>query len=159
MKPQPTNQQSRLVGQALNYLKHRARTRHEITVYLEKRTHDQELIVSVLNYLDELKLIDDAAFADWYITSRLKYKPRGPRLIKQELKHLGLPAEMITSKLEAISPNEYTQAAVKLLSQKARLFTKLPAYQARLKANQYLFQHGFEAATRETAIDDFWENG
>jgi regulatory protein len=110
----------------------------------------------VLDYLNELKLIDDAAFADWFVVSRLNHKPKGPLIIRQELKRFGVSSELIEQALSKIDPQNYYQAALRLLEKNARKFEHLPAYQAKLKAGTFLYSKGFETVTREAAIDDFF---
>lgn len=79
-----------LLDSALKYLSYRPRSRKEIIDFLRRKTSVTDLINQTLEKLEKLKLINDAAFAKWLIESRSRSRPRGLRLIKQELRQKGI---------------------------------------------------------------------
>jgi regulatory protein len=155
-KTTPKNQNQKLLNQALNFLKIRARSRQEIYQFLSKKTPQTGLINQVVNYLDELKLINDRDFASWYIDSRLRHKPRGPRVIRQELIRLGVDQAIISEVFSTIDDEVCRQAAMSYLEKKAKNLAKFPVSTAKLKASSYLFARGFDARIRSSVIDEFF---
>lgn len=79
-----------LLDQALKFLGYRPRSKKEIEDFLRKKTSDQTLINQTVEKLEQLKLINDVEFANWVIESRSRSRPRGTRLLVQELKHKGI---------------------------------------------------------------------
>jgi regulatory protein len=135
-----------LLQSALKILAIRSRSRKEISDYLGKKTRDQELKDRVINKLTEMGLIDDAKFAAWLIASRSRSRPRGKRLLLQELKSKG-----ITMTDELITINE-AALAQKALEKKLSLWKNLSFRDFRIKAGRYLAARGFSWSTIETVI-------
>lgn len=100
---------------ALNLLKYRPRSEMELRQRLLRKVFQPEAIDKTLNYLRDLSLIDDGAFASLWADSRKTKRSR--RLIKQELMRKGIPrdmAEQVTSEIDEES------AALALARKRAR---------------------------------------
>ena len=54
----------------------------------------------ILAKLEKLKLINDADFAKWLVESRSRSRPRGSRLLQQELKQKGIDIKIDINELE-----------------------------------------------------------
>ena len=119
-----------LLESSLKFLSYRPRSRKEITDFLKKKTPDATLINQTLEKLEKLKLINDTDFAKWLVESRSRSRPRGFRLLKQELAQKGI-------KLDA---SNYTLDAETELAQKA-LHKKNP--KSREQAIRFLQYRGF----------------
>lgn len=79
-----------LLDSALKFLSYRPRSKKEVEIFLRKKTSDASLIDQTISKLENLKLINDEEFAKWLIESRSRSRPRGKRLLIQELKQKGL---------------------------------------------------------------------
>lgn len=98
----------RLYGSALRLLSYRARSRHEVSKYLEgkirksNRHIDERLEIAerVLNDLEEEKLIDDKAFTEWWIESSLRTRARSRSFLRHELRQKGVAQDLVDLCLE-----------------------------------------------------------
>lgn len=89
-----------LLDSALKILSHRPHSKQEVLDFLRKKTSDTALINQTVSKLEDLKLINDEEFAKWLIESRSRSKPRGVRLLKQELKQKGIDMEVNVNEVE-----------------------------------------------------------
>ncbi len=138
-----------LLNGSLRLLSIRPHSQNEILKYLRKKTSDQELINRVLDQLKSVKFLDDAKFAQWVIESRSRTRPRGKRLLIQELKSKGL--DPATYNLQLTTQNE-VDLALQALQKKSRVWSNLSAKDYRLKAISFLRFRGFPWGVIEAAI-------
>lgn len=87
---------------ALHYLDYRPRTQAEIERKLKEHEVPDSVILSVLERLTELGLVNDARFAEAWIENRTEFRPRGRRVLKSELRLRGVDEELIEQSLEAL---------------------------------------------------------
>ena len=80
---------------ALRFLGTRPRTRWELERRLRAAGAGQEVLHAVLRRLAELGYLDDDAFARYWAEQRDRHAPRGRRLVEAELRHRGVPREVI----------------------------------------------------------------
>ena len=90
-------------------LSYRGRTRKEIKQRLERKGFEPEVVEKAMSRLAELKLVDDARFASDYAESQVKYRHKGKRLVKAELKQLGVGHQDIADAM-ANAPDERAAA-------------------------------------------------
>src|SRR5260370_20635627 len=64
-------------NRALNYLSFRPRSREEVRRYLRKKETPPELIDTVIQRLDDLNLINDQSFTEFWVESRARSNPKG----------------------------------------------------------------------------------
>ncbi len=83
-----------LLAASLKFLGYRPRSKKEIEDFLRKKTSNSTLINQTLDKLTQLKLVNDEAFAKWVIESRSRSRPRGARLLAQELKQKGIDVKV-----------------------------------------------------------------
>ncbi len=141
---------------AANFLGFRARSRDEIRKRLQRDEWSEEVIDRVLERLEAVKLLDDAQFAADWVGARERSKPRGSRLLQQELRQKGIAKEEI----EAVLPDAEAEIdnAVAALGKVAR---KLEGYQGReqmQKAIELLARRGFGFSAAKTAYARWVEN-
>lgn len=129
------NDREKYLAAVLKLLSIRPRSKKEITEYLSRKHLSDDLINQITAYLEQYKLIDDAEFARWLVESRSRSRPRGLRLLKQELKSKGISAADIDVDEPAL--------ALQALQKKLPLWKKLPYRDYRLKAGRYLASRGF----------------
>lgn len=84
--------------QALRFLTYRARSEAEVRRRLSRK-YSQGVVEEVLEALRRQNLLDDLAFARQWRASRERFRPRAGRLIRQELRGFGVPAEVIEDSL------------------------------------------------------------
>lgn len=85
---------------------------------MRKKTSDTELINQTISKLENLKLVNDEEFAKWLIESRSRSRPRGLRLLQQELKQKGI--DLSTLHLELSTEDELAEKALEKKHPKSR---------------------------------------
>jgi regulatory protein len=88
---------------ALQLLALRPRSQSEVQLHLKKRYPEApaDTIKAVVERLQELKYLDDASFAAFWVESRATFAPRGRHLLRQELMKKGVPRDIIDAAIEA----------------------------------------------------------
>ena len=81
---------------AVRYLGMRPRSTHEIRDYLHRKGYSPETVDTAVGRLTERGYLDDAAFARWWAENRAQFRPRGPHLLRQELRRRASPARRST---------------------------------------------------------------
>lgn len=142
----------KLTDLALRFLSYRQRSEKEIKVYLTRKIAQKENIKAkdavqspqvsaVLAKLKKYSYINDIEFAKWWITSRIKSRPMGRYLLKQELRRKGISPQIIESLLTRV-PSE-RKLAINLIEKKIEKWPKLSPPQFKKKVYAYLLSRGF----------------
>ncbi len=76
----------KLLNKAINFLSYRPRSEWEV----RRKFNNEELIKK----LKELKLVDDEAFAKWYVEQRNTFRPKGRRMLEMELRRKGIKTKV-----------------------------------------------------------------
>jgi len=80
---------------AARYLGTRPRSRWEVERRLRRGGAPGAIIEKTLDHLAELGLLDDLAFARWWVEQRDRHAPRGRRLVEAELRQHGVGRDVI----------------------------------------------------------------
>lgn len=104
---------------ALRALDRRAYSRAELGDYLRRKAAPDETIEQVLARLEELKLIDDRAFAQMWINSRHQSRNLSKRVLALELKRKGVADEIVTDLLAQLDVDDEYEAALRAARQKS----------------------------------------
>lgn len=104
----------------LRLLAVRPRTRAELAQALRKRGIDNEAASEVLNRYDEVGMIDDAAFAKAWVTSRHHGRGLASRALAQELRQRGVSKEDTDEALSELDSETEAQTALDLATRKLR---------------------------------------
>lgn len=127
---------------ALRFLSFRRRTEKEIKDKLKQRGFDENTIKRTVEKLKEYDLINDLEFATAWVKERLEYKPRGKRLLRQELWKKGIKKEIIDQALDESSQNE-DKSALELLEKIKNRYKNLEPQVAKRRIYGYLIRRGF----------------
>lgn len=109
----------------LNKLNAQARTRHELREALDRRDVPVDVAERVLDRMTEVGLVDDAAFADSWVSSRQRRRHLSKTVLRQELVKKGVDRDQIDTALEQVQPENEYQAALELAEKKARSMSGL----------------------------------
>ncbi len=104
----------------LTKLTAQARTRQELRTALDRKDVPAEVSERVLDRMTEVGLVDDAAFADAWVTSRQSRRQLSRTALRQELVRKGVEREQIDTALEQVQPEDEYSAALALAEKKAR---------------------------------------
>ncbi|MHB0874883.1 MAG: regulatory protein RecX [Anaerolineae bacterium] len=80
---------------ALTLLEHRPRSRAELVRRLRRAGFTAEATESAVGRLERVDLVDDEAFARFWVEQRLAFRPRSRRALRYELTQQGLSKEVI----------------------------------------------------------------
>lgn len=83
-------------------LSQRERSKRELEERLQKRGYFSEVIQMVIHRLEELEYLNDIRFAENWTEMKLKRKPCGKKLLREELKKKGIEPETIDQILEKV---------------------------------------------------------
>jgi regulatory protein len=104
----------------LRQLAVRPRTRAELARELARREISAEVITEVLDRYDEVGLIDDAAFARAWVSSRHHGRGLARRALANELRQRGVDAEVANDALESLDEDAEATTARALVDRKLR---------------------------------------
>lgn len=105
---------------ALGQLSYRRRSRRELADYLKRKEYDEDIAASVIRRLEDLRLIDDAAFAAAWIADRQLLRPRSRRTLQVELMKKGIDRDTIADALSQVSEDSQLEALTDLIARKRR---------------------------------------
>lgn len=140
------------LGSALRILGRRSHTVKELEIKLLRKGYSKEVVDQVIEYCLKNSYLDDLEFTRQWILGRLRFKPRGKKLIYQELRHKGIDPSIIESILEnLISSQEELNLAVELLRKK---YSQGDTMDQRKKGQLYRFlgRKGFSSETINKAM-------
>ncbi|MCW2777630.1 MAG: Regulatory protein recX [Frankiales bacterium] len=109
----------------LDQLSYTARTRAELATALDHRGVPPEAAAQVLDRFTEVGLIDDALFAQTWVTRRSAGKGLSGRALAQELRRRGVDDQTAASALATLDPDDEVAAARSLVDRKLRTTTGL----------------------------------
>ncbi|MFI2612349.1 recombination regulator RecX [Kitasatospora sp. NPDC018619] len=97
-----------------------AKTRKQLADALRKREIPDEVADGVLTRLEEVGLIDDAAFAAAWVESRHAVRGLSRRALAQELRTKGVAADLVEQAVARLDHDDETDAARALVERKLR---------------------------------------
>ena len=127
---------------ALRFLSFRRRTEKEIKDKLKKKGFDERTIKSTIAKLKDYDLINDSEFATAWVKERLAYKPRGKKLLRQELWKKGIKKDIIDQVTEELCQGE-DKSASELLEKIKKRYKNLEPNVARRRMLSLLLRRGF----------------
>ncbi|WP_235735068.1 regulatory protein RecX [Nocardioides alcanivorans] len=110
----------------LDQLTGRARTRKELADKLAAKEVPGDVATALLDRFEEVGLIDDAAFARLWISSRQPGKGLARRALAQELRRKGIDDEVAREALDEIDSADEDAAARGLVRKKLRSLRNVP---------------------------------
>lgn len=114
------------MDEALRFLGARARTAREVERRLEACEFGEAEIETTLLRLQELRLVDDAAFAVEFVRTRLAAKPVSRAHLRAQLLQHETAEEAIASALAGIDEEQETGSAGEVARKYARQYAHLP---------------------------------
>jgi regulatory protein len=150
---QAEGNQEKEYNRTLDYLSYRPRSRREIELYLQKRGAGQDQIEAIITRLERAGLLDDQAFAQFWVENRERFRPRGLRALRYELRNKGVSDEIIDLALEGVDAPEsaYRSAAKKVRQLRDR--DRRTFYR---KMIEFLSRRGFAYEVAREVADRYW---
>jgi regulatory protein len=119
--PEPPRSESEVARDiCLRQLAVRPRTRAELAKTLARKEISEEVIAEVLDRYDEVGIIDDAAFARMWVSTRHQGRGLARRALANELRQHGVESEVATEALETLDDEAEATTARALVDRKLR---------------------------------------
>lgn len=135
---------------ALRYLGYRPRSQYEIEKYLTDKEYDEEVVEATVSRLYEYNYLDDEAFARSWLGDRERFKPKGERAIRYELKQKGVADDIITLVLEDLNEDDSAWLAVQ---PKLERWIVLDEQTMKKKMMGFLGRRGFSYDAIRTVVE------
>src|SRR5215211_4390230 len=146
------DQAARATEAALVFLGYRPRSEKEVRDRLRHGGYEQDAIDHTISQLHEWRYLDDADFARRWVENRTAHRPRGKRLLQQELRHKGIDTETAREAIDGADLDE--AGAAEELARR-----RLPAYAGddlaaiRRRLGAYLARRGYGYDVVRTALE------
>lgn len=140
-------------NRTLNYLSYRPRSRAEVVTYLRRRDTHENYIGAVVDRLEGVGLLDEEAFAEFWVENREKFRPRGPMGLRYELRGKGVSDEIIE---QALATVDASKSAYRAASKKARQLGHLDRAVFSQKLVDYLARRGFDYEVAREIARRYW---
>ena len=138
---------------SLRLLAYRPRSEAELRSRLVRRGLPAAVVDDTMERLREQGLLDDAAFARYWVEARQRSSPRGRGLLRRELLAKGIAAETASQAVAAVADEDVARrAAVK----KAHGLRNLDYPTFRRRLGQFLLRRGFPYETARVLVDELW---
>jgi regulatory protein len=116
---------------------------------------DEVTIDAVLAELREHRLLDDSAFAQYWVDQRQTFRPRGGRLLRAELARLGVAAPLAGVAAAAAAPTA-DEDAYRVAARHAPRLRQLDRRTFEGRLSGFLARRGFEWDTIGPVVARVW---
>lgn len=139
---------------ALRFLEPRPRSTAEVRQHLLKKDVPADVVTRVIEKLTGAGLLDDAAFAKYWVENREEFRPRAGRALRFELKRKGLADSAIS---DAIGKVDESESAYRAGLARARRLSTLEYREFRDKLVAFLARRGFSYEVAKRAAERLWQ--
>jgi regulatory protein len=140
---------------AYRLLSYRPRSTAEVRRHLRKKQVEDEIIDRVIDRLVELNLLDDNAFAHYWVEQRETFRPRSRRALRYELRQKGLGRQLIE---QAVAEVDERAAAQRAGEKRARRWAHLTEEDFRARLRGFLDRRGFDYAVIVEVTQQLWQD-
>lgn len=116
-----------------------------------RQTAKDKIINGIIKELKKRKLVDDSAFASWWIEQRSTFRPRGKFGLTMELRQKGVDEEIIKKVID--EKVDELPLAKKLAQKKLKAYKNLPREERWQKLSAFLSRRGFSWPVIKQVID------
>jgi regulatory protein len=141
---------------ALNFLSYRPRSVAEVQRNLREKDVPEEIIEQEIERLERVGLLDDEAFARYWIENRQQFKPRSARALRDELRQKGVSGVIIEAALADFNEEE---AAYHAAQARVSRYASLDRKTFRKRLGDFLARRGFDYGTSRGVLDRLWDEG
>jgi regulatory protein len=139
---------------ALRFLSYRPRSEAEVRRYLQDKSVSPAIEEEVIERLTRVKLLDDLAFARYWVENRKSFNPRGLRMLRYELRQKGLSDKTIAQALMDLDEEE---DAYQVALRRGRRLAHLDQVSFRRKLGAHLLRRGFPYEVVDSTVERAWQ--
>lgn len=137
----------------VHLLARRPYSSNEISRYLRRHQFGDEIIQNVIDDLTEANLIDDNAFAAYWVEQRETFRPRSRLALRQELSQKGIERDIVT---DALSTVDEIESARRVALKQAGRWRGLSEVEWRTKMTRYLMRQGYPYDIVSEVVTETW---
>jgi len=141
--------EERAVGRALDLLSYRPRSQAEVGRRLKRKGCEEETVGQALDRLSQVGLLDDLAFARYWVENRSQFNPRGVAVLRRELVQKGVDERFIE---QALAEYDEEAAAARAAEGLVRRLSGLDPATFRRRLHDHLARRGFPYAVIDSLI-------
>jgi regulatory protein len=138
---------------ALGFLGYRPRSHAEVEAYLRRRKASPAVAQTVITRLTSAGLVDDDAFARYWVENRESFRPRGRRSLRFELRRKGVPDTVVDSATGEINEAD---SAYRAAHDRAQRLSSLDYAVFRRRLAGFLQRRGFYYEVVKETVDRLW---
>lgn len=142
----------RAIAAGMELLSYRPRSTQEIRDRLARKGFAEPAVDAAVERLAAWGYLNDGEFARRWVENRIEHRPRGTRLLAQELRHKGIDRDLIGETLEEADVDDLA-AALQAGERKAQSYAKLDPAVAKRRLSGFLARRGFDGATVRQATE------
>ena len=144
---------------AFEFLAYKARSKKEVCDKLRSKKISEKSIIRIIDYLEELKYIDDKAYIKSYLDSVQSGKPSGKKMLIHKLQKKGIDKELAEAFLYGyLNDNAEYDNAKMLLHKYFPKIKQKDFYEIKKKCFSYLISRGFDYDTINLLWNSEFEN-
>ncbi len=139
----------RAYERTLRFLTYRPRSEAEVVKYLASKGVEERAQAEILAKLRRLNLVDDEAFARFWVESREQSHPLGRMALRSELRLKGVCDATIEKALRTLDEED---SAYRAARKQARRYADLGDKQAQEKLGAFLVRRGFPYSVARATV-------
>lgn len=140
---------------ALNLLSYRPRSTDEVRRKLQESNKFSETAVEkALEKLERAGLLDDEAFARYWVENRERFSPRSARALRHELRQKGVSDRVVEDVVTSLDEED---AAYRAAQAKLSRYANAEEDEFRKRLGGYLSRRGFSYGTVRDVLDRIWD--
>lgn len=146
----------RAVSTAMRALEQRMQTGRELRTRLLRKGFEPETIDSAIARLTDYGYLNDERFAELWIENRLAHRPRGKRMLEQELRQKGIDRQIVDETVAGMEIDDRA-AALELARKRLKSVQGLPPDEQNKKLTGILVRRGFDFGVIRTTLETVFE--
>ena len=154
LSPPSSEELERAYASGLRFLASRPRSASEMRRRLS-RQYAPDTVDSTIRLFEGAALLDDAAFATYWVDQRQQFSPRGPRALRAELRQKGIASGLADAAIEPAAASEGESAYRAGLRHARRLSADNEVAFSRSLA-AYLARRGFGSGAIRSSVRRLW---
>lgn len=128
---------------AIEFGVRRPRSEREFKLWFRSKKVEETFQGETLEKLTNLGLVDDTAFAKWWVEQRSVFRPKSRRALKQELAQKGISREIIDDVLQNEELPSEDEQILRIAEKRWNKLKNLETKERKNKIIQYLARRGF----------------
>jgi len=145
--------QERAYDRALGFLSYRPRSSEEVSRYLAGKQVPEALIAETIERLERAGLLDDGAFARYWVENRTSFRPRGAAALRHELRRKGVSAQAIEAAVGDVDERDAAYQAARPRAGRYSLADRDTFYR---RLSEFLGRRGFSYAVVRETVERLW---